>query len=43
MQGIAQILETAYPDTNQSITAIVQTFYEVNNSDSGDVPRCWRR
>ena len=38
MQGIAHNLETAYPDTNQGITAMVQTFYEVNNSDSGDVP-----
>jgi putative ABC transport system permease protein len=37
MQGIAHNLETAYPDTNKSITAVVQTFYEVNNSDSGEI------
>jgi len=38
MQGIAHNLETAYPDTNKGIAAVVQTFYEVNNSDSGEIP-----
>jgi len=37
MRGIAHNLEVAYPDTNQGITAMVQTFYEANNSDSGDI------
>ena len=36
MKGIAHNLEAAYPDTNQGITAIVQTFYEANYSDDGD-------
>jgi putative ABC transport system permease protein len=36
MQGIARNLEAAYPATNHGITAVVQTFYEVNYGDSGD-------
>jgi putative ABC transport system permease protein len=38
MRGIAHNLEAAYPDTNSGITATVQNFYEVNNSDSGEIP-----
>jgi ABC-type antimicrobial peptide transport system permease subunit len=38
MQGIARNLENGYPDTNQGITAIVQTHTEANNADSGEIP-----
>jgi predicted permease len=36
MQGIAHNLETAYPDSNKGITAIVQTFQQASYSDGDD-------
>ncbi len=38
MQGIARNLENAYPDTNQGVTAIVQSYTEANKEDSGEIP-----
>ena len=38
MHGIASNLATAYPDTNQGVMALVQTYPEVNRNSGDEIP-----